>query len=57
VTSLRISLFGVNAVGRPLVEATDIDLNSLAAGSSWNFVTGSFSEEVSEYVAYPSVRD
>jgi hypothetical protein len=57
VTSLRISVFGVNAVGRPLVEATDSDFSSLPAGSSWNFVTGSFSEQVSKYAAYPSVRD
>jgi hypothetical protein len=57
VTNPAISIFGVNAVGRPLVEGTDIELRTLAPGASWTFTTNTFEESVDGYVAFPRVSD
>ena len=53
-----ISIFGVNAVGRPLVEVLgNIQLTTIAAGASWTFTTGAFTESVADYAAFPKVTD
>lgn len=57
VRNPAISIFGVNAVGRPLVEGSDIELTTIAAGASWTFTTNSFEESVEGYVAFPRVSE
>lgn len=57
VTNPRISIFGVNAVGRPLVEASDVELTTIAPGASWTFTTQGFEESVESFVAFPRVSD
>jgi hypothetical protein len=57
VSNPSISIFGVNAVGRPLVEAMDIELTTIAPGASWTFTTLSFEESPPGFVAVPDASD
>jgi hypothetical protein len=57
VENPSVSVFGVNAAGRPLVEAGAIDLVTIPAGGTWDFTTGAFEESVDSFVAFPSASD
>jgi hypothetical protein len=57
VETPSVSVFGVNAAGRPLVEAGAIDLVTIPAGGTWSFTTGAFEESVDSFVAFPSASD
>jgi hypothetical protein len=58
VKNPSISIFGLNAVGRPLFETGTIDLVNVAAGSSWSFETNpSFDEIPADFAAFPDASD
>jgi hypothetical protein len=58
VKNPSVAVYGLNAVGRPLFSSEAIELVSIAAGTSWMFkTTGSFTEQFSDYAAYPHVTD
>lgn len=53
-----VSIFGVNAVGRPLFESSAISSTTLSPGASWTFETNpSFMETFADYSAFASVVD
>ena len=53
-----ISVFGLNEVGRPLLEGHEYESTTLAAGASWNFVTRpGFDQPIASFVAFPQVDD
>lgn len=54
----NVSVFGVNAVGRPTVEGSDIEILTIPASGSWSFETLAFQdEEFVEVVAFPDARE
>ena len=55
VSNPSVSVFGTNAVGRPLAEGSDIELTTIPPGGSWSFETLSFYVPVVDYVAFPDV--
>jgi hypothetical protein len=53
-----VAVYGVNAVGRPIVEASDIELITVPAGGIWSFETLTFETDAfTQIVAFPSARD
>ncbi|MBO6936856.1 MAG: hypothetical protein JJ863_17935 [Deltaproteobacteria bacterium] len=58
VQSPQIKVFGVNAVGRPMVMGSEIELISVSAGTSWFFETLTFAtNDFESMVAFPQARD
>jgi hypothetical protein len=58
VDNPSVTVFGLNSAGRPLFATDDIELTSIAAGSSWSFTTSpSFDEAYATTVAFPEASD
>lgn len=58
VNDPSVSIFGVNAVGRPLFESSDVELTTIAPSSAWTFqTTPSFDEPHAGFVAFLEAHD
>jgi hypothetical protein len=58
VTGPRVTLFGLNVVGRPLFASSDIESIDVAPAGSWGFETGpSFDEAYDSHAAFLLVRE
>jgi hypothetical protein len=53
-----VSVFGLNAVGRPLFESGDIELLDIPRGGSWSFsTTPNVDETFAALVAFPDANE